>query len=230
MFEQDGSVMIFWHSVSQPQENKSFSYFARGICSTLNRFICVGTCTGSILVFDVPPQGTAVKLHETLDHHKVGITDLASVLDKMVSADEDGNITVWQCDETSRQIAEIRGSGTPCMSLALWNGFITAAYSSGHIRIFDLALGILKTEICAHSRCVNSLDIASETGLLLSVGEDSFVRVWVLPKDSANKVELLFQSPVSDSQLCGGRFLDESGQSFGVSGYDLAEIVVFGKK
>ena len=70
-----------------------------------------GTCTGSILVFDIPLQGTAIKLHETLDHHKVGITDLASVLDKLVSADEDGNITVWQCDETSRQIAEIRGSG-----------------------------------------------------------------------------------------------------------------------
>ena len=62
-------------------------------------------------MFDIPLQGTAIKLHETLDHHKVGITDLASVLDKMVSADEDGNITVWQCDETSRQIAEIRGSG-----------------------------------------------------------------------------------------------------------------------
>jgi hypothetical protein len=22
MFEQDGSIMIFWHSMSQPQENK----------------------------------------------------------------------------------------------------------------------------------------------------------------------------------------------------------------
>ena len=52
------------------------------------------------------------------------------------------------------------------MSLALWNGLITAAYSSGHIRIFDLALGILKIEICAHSRCINSLDIASEAGLV----------------------------------------------------------------
>jgi hypothetical protein len=44
------------------------------------------------------------------------------------------------------------------------------------------------------------------------------------------QVELVFQAPVSDSQLCGGRFLDNAGQSFGVSGYDLAEIVVFGKK
>ena len=29
----------------------------------------------------------------------------------MVSADEDGNIVVWQCDEKTRQITEIRGSG-----------------------------------------------------------------------------------------------------------------------
>ena len=62
-------------------------------------------------MFEIPSQGTAVKLHETLDYHKVGITDLASVMDKMVSADEDGNIIVWQCDETTRQITEIRGSG-----------------------------------------------------------------------------------------------------------------------
>jgi hypothetical protein len=62
-------------------------------------------------VFEIPSQGTAIKLHETLEYHKVGITDLASVMDKMVSTDEDGNIIVWQCDETTRQITEIRGSG-----------------------------------------------------------------------------------------------------------------------
>ena len=74
-------------------------------------FFFSGTCTGSVLIFDIPSEGTTVKLQQTLDYHKVGITDLASVMDKMVSADEDGNIVVWQCDETTRQIAEIRGSG-----------------------------------------------------------------------------------------------------------------------
>ena len=43
-------------------------------------------------------------------------------------------------------------------------------------------------------------------------------------------MELAFQTPVTDSQLCGGRFLDESGQSFALSAYDLPEVIVFAKK
>lgn len=43
-------------------------------------------------------------------------------------------------------------------------------------------------------------------------------------------MELVFQCPVKDSQLCGGQFLDESGQSFAVCGYDLAEVIVYAKK
>lgn len=62
-------------------------------------------------MFDIPAQGTTITLYETLDHHNVGITDLASVKDKLVSADEDGNIVVWQCDQATRKITEIRGSG-----------------------------------------------------------------------------------------------------------------------
>ena len=89
-----------------------------------------GTCTGSILVFDVPMQGTAVNLHETLDYHKVAITDIASIMDKMVSADGDGNIVVWQCDESTRQIAEIRGSGLVCkQGLVSWRSLNMRAHS-----------------------------------------------------------------------------------------------------
>ena len=71
----------------------------------------VGTCSGAILMFYVPSEGTEVKLQETLEYHKVGITDVAGTEDKMVSADEDGNITVWHCKEQTRQILAIRGAG-----------------------------------------------------------------------------------------------------------------------
>ena len=70
-----------------------------------------GSSNGTIMVFDIPSEGTAVKLQETLEHHKVSITDLASYEDNMVSGDADGNIAVWQCDETLKQLRTIRGAG-----------------------------------------------------------------------------------------------------------------------
>ena len=36
MFEQDGSIMIFWHSVSQPQENKCrWTQFSHAVLSNI---------------------------------------------------------------------------------------------------------------------------------------------------------------------------------------------------
>ena len=63
------------------------------------------------MMFDIPKQGTKVTLQETLDQHKVGITDLAASEDKMVSADEDGNIMSWQNGDTLKQLRNIRGTG-----------------------------------------------------------------------------------------------------------------------
>ena len=42
--------------------------------------------------------------------------------------------------------------------------------------------------------------------------------------------ELKFQQSVPDVQLCGGKFLDPEGESFGVTGYDLSEVVLFSKQ
>ena len=62
-------------------------------------------------MFDIPSQGTDVKSEKTLEDHKVGVTDLAPSVDKMVSADEDGNIIIWQCEGSFKKIRNIRGTG-----------------------------------------------------------------------------------------------------------------------
>lgn len=41
---------------------------------------------------------------------------------------------------------------------------------------------------------------------------------------------MVFQQAITDAQLCGARFVDLSGNSFGVTGYDLGEIIIFSKK
>ena len=43
-------------------------------------------------------------------------------------------------------------------------------------------------------------------------------------------MEIIFQQAIADTQLCGARFTDLSGNSFGVTGYDLGEIIIFSKQ
>ena len=63
------------------------------------------------MVFDIPPRGTAVKLQETLDSHKVAICELEAQGGRMVSTDEEGNITLWQSGGHFTEIIKIDGKG-----------------------------------------------------------------------------------------------------------------------
>lgn len=58
------------------------------------------------------------------------------------------------------------------MSVVMSNTFLIAGFSSGHIRMYDLKHAVLKIEICAHARCINSLDIALHGGM---VSKTSFI-------------------------------------------------------
>ena len=63
------------------------------------------------MVFDIPPHGPEVKLQQTLTSHKVAISDLAAQGGRMVSADEEGNIILWQSGSHFTQIIRIDGKG-----------------------------------------------------------------------------------------------------------------------
>lgn len=65
--------------------------------------------------------------------------------------------------------------------MCLWNSIIIAAYGSGHIRLFTLTASsnpLLLVEVAAHARWITAIDVATDEGTILSVSEDSFVKVW----------------------------------------------------
>ncbi|EDO41534.1 predicted protein [Nematostella vectensis] len=230
MFDPDGSIMVFWQSLPPCEATEVYSQFSRGICAVGDKYICVGSSDGGIMVFDVPARGTGVKLQETLSSHNGAICDLVSHGGKMVSSDESGHMIIWQSGGHFTQLSQIKGFGNPCSSIALLRNLVIGGYGTGHIRVFNGATGKLLIEVCAHARWINALDVAPDAGLLLSVSEDTFVRVWLISgEDDKPKFEMKFQHPVNDIQLCGGKFLDTQGTSFGVTGYDLPDIVVFKK-
>ncbi|XP_046558420.1 WD repeat-containing protein 54-like [Haliotis rubra] len=225
MFEPDGSVMIYWHALSDCMDS---SNFGRGISGVGDNLICVGTESGLILVFNMPPKGTNITYQEALKGHTCAICDLASDKDTMVSGDERGSILVWKAmGQQLQQTVKITGGGSPCSSIALWRGIIVGGYGSGHLRVYSAASGKISAEVTAHARWINAIDIARENGMLLSVSDDASYRVWKLTEGTMPQIQYRHSDTVTDVQLVGGQFVDGQGRALCLTGYDCSEIVFF---
>lgn len=227
MFEEDGSIMVFWQALS-PNPVEGLAQYARGIAAVGNEHICIGTADGNILVFLVPSKGPSVKLQETLDTHQGSICDIVSDGNIMASSDETGKILIWKSGGQFVKTAEIDGFGYPCSSLCIMDDLVIAAYGSGHIRVFNSKTATILCEVCAHSRWINAIDLSQTKGLLVSVSEDTFVKVWKITTNPLN-FQFLFEESVADVQLAGAKFLDDTGDRFAVTGYDSCEMVMFNK-
>ncbi|KAM6402159.1 WD repeat-containing protein 54 [Pluvialis apricaria] len=239
MYESDGSIMVYWHALDVTEHPPAQAVFARGIAAAGGRFICVGTSSGLVLVFDIPPKGTNITVSEVLEQHHDAITDIAAELGQapdgagdLVTADDAGTLCVWSAGEEFTLLSKIPAFGCTCSSVKLWNGVVAAGYGNGQIRLYEAATGLLRAEVNAHARWIYALDLAPQTGKLLSGAEDSFVHVWKLsrnPDTDDVEIEHCHAECVTDTQVCGARFCDPEGNSFAVTGYDLSEIFRYGQ-
>lgn len=236
MYESDGSVMVYWHALDSGDASPVQAVFARGIASS-GHFICVGTWSGRVLVFDIPAKGPNIVLSEELAGHPTSVTDIASepaqgqeCIADIVTADDSGLLCVWRSGPEFKLLTQIPGFGEPCTSAQLWQGILAAGYGNGQVRLYEASTGALHIQINAHARAICALDLAPEVGKLLSAAEDTFVHIWKLsrsPESGCIEVEHCHGECVPDTQVCGARFCDPSGSSFAVTGYDLAEILRF---
>ncbi|XP_023408558.1 WD repeat-containing protein 54 isoform X1 [Loxodonta africana] len=236
MYESDGSVMVYWHALNSGDASPVHAVFARGIAAC-GHFICVGTWSGRVLVFDIPVKGPNIALCEELGGHQTPVTDIAvepaqgqDCVADMVTADDSGLLCVWRSGPEFKLLTSIPGFGVPCPSVQLWQGIIAAGYGNGQVRLYEASTGALHVQINAHARAICALDLAPEAGKLLSASEDTFVHIWKLsrnPESDNIEAEHCHGECVPDTQVCGARFCDPSGSSFAVTGYDLAEILRF---
>ncbi|XP_005088939.1 WD repeat-containing protein 54 [Aplysia californica] len=225
IYEPDGSAMIYWHALSDSMDK---SNYGKGICGAGDNLICVGTESGAILVFEIPPKGTNVTLFDTVKGHKSPITDLAAEGEFMVSADDLGTIMVWRCSGSKfSQVSCVRGCGWPCNSVAVWKDVVVGGFSSGHIRVYNAASGTLGAEVTAHARSINAVHVACESGMLLTVSDDTFLKIWQLKTGAAPQIEHRYSECVTDLQLVGGNFVDKQGRAVCITGYDSNEIQFF---
>ncbi|MGH0190837.1 UNVERIFIED_CONTAM: hypothetical protein FKN15_051414 [Acipenser sinensis] len=146
----------------------------------------------------------------------------------IVSADDSGLLCIWKAGEDFKLLNKIPAYGCSCSSVKLWCGIVIAGYGSGQIRLYDALSGMVHAEVNAHARWIYALDIAPDSGKLLSGAEDSLVRIWKLSKSpESHTVEIEHQHTecVTDVQICGAKFCDPEGSAFAVTGYDLSEII-----
>lgn len=224
MFDADSTLMLYWYAVGDLGKAESFS---RGVCDFQDESICVGTHSGSIIVFHIPARGSNFTLHETLEGHKEAICDLQSDQDHLFSSDDSGSIIIWMgINKKLKQMIVIQGFGSPCTSLAVWNDYVIGGYGSGHLRVFSTSHGDLCAEVTAHAKWINAIDIAKSSGMLLSAGEDSMIHVWQL-SSSSPQVAHLHSECVTDTQLQGAKFITADGKAFACTGYDCCDIFFY---
>ncbi|XP_040567917.1 WD repeat-containing protein 54 isoform X2 [Lepeophtheirus salmonis] len=173
----------------------------KGIAAIGSDNVTVGTHTGTILLFRVRAKEDDSNLEciliDTRRVHEKPITELASTrinsIDILASGDEEGEIHLWHLKKMDKNApgpildhltavespSSKVSKGYPVTAMCIWNkiprGILIAAYGSGTIKIFGLAGNII-AQINAHSGWITALDLATRSGILVSTGEDCFIK------------------------------------------------------
>ncbi|CAF1064745.1 unnamed protein product [Adineta steineri] len=227
IFEPDGTTNLHIHMTDKTPPNRTeASIYARGITGVDQNLLCIGNHQGEILVFNIPPKGTNIFLKETLAGHQYGITDLVSNNEYLVSSDTSGMILIWNIGTMSQinQIEPLDNSGIT--SLAMWNNCLIAGYAHGMLRIFDIENVQMIGSITAHARCINAID-CNEEGLIASVSDDCYVRIWKLSGDAEDlQISHECNHHIENNPLVGVKFMNLNHADIAVSVYDSNEIIV----
>ncbi|XP_068217768.1 WD repeat-containing protein 54-like [Palaemon carinicauda] len=228
IYEWDGSVLLCAHLLPQPSHDAHAS-FCRGIAALYTGFICVGVHTGEIIVLSVGESANStIEEAERVRWHSRPITALASYGKVLVSGDDAGVITISEDKEPGlSKLTSIDSYGSPVTSLCIWSGLVIAGYLSGHIRLHNLQDGKILAEVSAHVRSITALDVAQETGYLLSASEDTYVRVWKLSAEPSQPIEHKYCFKEENSAVCGAVFSDTEGSGYVTAAYDRRELFCY---
>ncbi|CAF4046095.1 unnamed protein product [Rotaria sp. Silwood2] len=227
IYEPDGTTNLHIHMLDKTPPNRTeSSVYSRGIAGVGQNLLCVGNHQGEILIFSIPPKGSNIFLKETVPGHQYGITGLVSNNELLVSSDTNGTILIWD-NRTMLQkhvIEPMDDSGIT--SLSIWKNCIAAGYANGMIRLFDAGSAQIAGSIAAHARCINAID-CNEEGLVASVSDDCYLRIWKLSGDAENlQISHECNYHIENSQLVGVKFLHLLRADIAISTYDSNEIIV----
>ncbi|XP_024083596.1 WD repeat-containing protein 54-like [Cimex lectularius] len=222
IFDSSTLALRFSHACNDSPEDRE--HFARGLANPPGDYVCVGNNSGVLRMFGIADDGNLIFI-DRKQMHNSPIADLACCKELLASCDDAGSIVLSSITpEEMIQWANIASYGSACTSIQIWRNILITGYGSGHIRLFSINENrrevTLSAEVCAHAKWITAIDVAPESGFVLSVSEDSFAKIWQIVKQDNISVVHKFSSQVKDCMLVGGKFLTLSGSIFAVSIYD----------
>ncbi|ESL10924.1 hypothetical protein TRSC58_01335 [Trypanosoma rangeli SC58] len=99
-----------------------------------------------------------------------------------VTGDSVGRVLFWNREREPFASVETPECVT-ALQIVSGGDLTVAANGAGKLQIFDSLTGVLRVEICAHSRWINTLAFSAATNTLLSGAEDGYLTVWSIPKN-----------------------------------------------
>jgi len=219
VWEPAESKKIFMHTLPEPtpasQEHENYSCGITVAANGAQSYLLVGTSHGGIIVFEADKYKFGTD--RTLSHelHTTPITDLCSQQETsgtgthFASADLAGNIVVWAVAGFQPCATFPAPTAHPCTAIKMRGTKIYAAYSTGHIRVFDWAKNRKVCEIAAHARIINALDLHPSKDWLASVAEDTYAIVWDMTGVDSKVVTPLLTGAAADCLLTGTKFVDD---------------------
>jgi len=175
-----------------------------------------GSASGQVFAFKF--DGRALSSPTALDGHKSVVMAVAASNGVVISGDETGAVCFWS---NNQQVGTVAAKGHPCLCLCLaaGHGYAVAGFSTGHIRMYNLAKKKFHVEISAHTRAVTSVAVHPDAPMIATGSEDSFVSCWHLPTSPTDGVKCVLNISPGSAAMTGVTFCSK-GESLAAIAYD----------
>ncbi|VBB27253.1 unnamed protein product [Acanthocheilonema viteae] len=212
---------------SKPTRHEQTYRFTKGITYVEN-LIVVGSYSGELLIFRCSGENS-VTFKRSVQGHDFAVTDVATCHfdDLTCSCDVSGNIAVWVKNFKSARKKFSTGHEVNCINV-LKKQVIIGTFA-GQLLFYSTLSGELMAEVNAHVRQINAIAVAPESAFIISVSDDTMIRLWKLHtrKPEAYRVEWIFNKRVENMSLVGAQFVNSHGSGFVVAAYDYSKLLYY---
>ncbi|KAL3981895.1 WD domain G-beta repeat family protein [Acanthocheilonema viteae] len=222
--------LLVWskmNDTSKPTRHEQTYRFTKGITYVEN-LIVVGSYSGELLIFRCSGENS-VTFKRSFQGHDFAVTDVATCHfdDLTCSCDVSGNIAVWVKNFKSARKKFSTGHEVNCINV-LKKQVIIGTFA-GQLLFYSTLSGELMAEVNAHVRQINAIAVAPESAFIISVSDDTMIRLWKLHtrKPEAYRVEWIFNKRVENMSLVGAQFVNSHGSGFVVAAYDYSKLLYY---
>lgn len=200
-----------------------------------NNTLYIGLGNNDIIALQMNGTTSSEKFRitATLQGHSGPISALYSNdTGDVISGDERGMACFWKdlnsAGETVKPSGVIfKGNESSVTAVCLSPIHIIVSYGNGHLRLYKLENMELEFEVAAHAKWITSLDFCAARNLILATSMDTCFSIWKIPQQPEDNLECMQYESINSLLLTGGVFLDKDGMAFGVTAYDLSDVIIY---